>query len=379
MANFDPKQFIEEFNKLPAPLKDILSSSLLGKTIEEALSLANISNERYNDLMDITSEVLMLHLPPQSFKDNLISKYQFKETEAQIINQVIQNKIFQPLMPLLKQGPTPLGLTPQEKIVSSFEKTVKKISSFPKKIQFPKIPNILSEQSKTETLETKKEPKSQTIPQIIPEQNTTPFLKIPQKQETPLTPLKKPLTEPLKKSVPQPLEKSLPNGEKTKMEKKEIEEIENLQKEIPEAIEIEIEKPVQQDINVTPINIPEVSPEKQAEIKNTLTQLMTSKKSETPKIVEEMEKIEKTPPSQPQKQESKKEKATAEISQTSKVITGKNNHFIKEKMPSSTDQDKSSIFEIKIKEAKEKKEELPEVRQPISYKKYHPEKPFGET
>ncbi len=121
------------------------------------------------------------------------------------------------------------------------------------------------------------------------------------------------------------------------------------------------------------------TPSKQAEIKNTLTQLMTSKKSETPKIVEEMEKIEKTPPSQPQKQESKKEKATAEISQTSKVITGKNNHFIKEKMPSSTDQDKSSIFEIKIKETKKKKEELPEVRQPISYKKYHPEKPFGET
>jgi len=383
MNDNEPQNFIQEFNKLPPPLKDILSTTLLGKTIEDALRLANVSKEKYNDVMDLTSEVLMLHLAPQSFKENLISKYQFKETEAQIITQVIQNKIFQPLMPLLKQGPALSEPTFKEKTISSFGKTIEKISSLPKKIQLPKKYNILSKQSKNETLETKKTPIKPTIFQISPKQNLVTFPEMSKKQEKSPFPPQKPKIEPVIKPTPQLLKKPLPESlkkEEIQIKKSEVEEIENLQKTIPEPIEIEIEKPIQQNIKPPPVNIPEVSSEQQEQIKNTLTKLMTAKKSETPKIVEEMEKIEKTSPtSQPQKQELKREKATAEISQTSKVIAGKNNNFVKEQIPSLKTQDKSSIFEIKIKETKEKKEELPKVHHPISYKKYHPEKPFGET
>ncbi|MGC8881094.1 MAG: hypothetical protein ACP5OX_02450, partial [Minisyncoccia bacterium] len=148
MANLDQIQFAEEFSQLPKPLQEILSSSSLGKTISYTLSVANISQEKYNDLMEITSEVLMLHLPVNAFQKNLISKYQFNENQAKIIDQIIQKQVFQPLLPFLKQEKISFSSPPSKKSPTFLKEKFQQISTLPKKIQFPDFSKVLTFKNK---------------------------------------------------------------------------------------------------------------------------------------------------------------------------------------------------------------------------------------
>jgi len=134
---------------------------------------------------------------------------------------------------------------------------------------------------------------------------------------------------------------------------------------LPEIQEIKIERPVNRTGELKRVIVPSVSPEAQEKIHS--------------KIVEEMKKvviegIKKTPQQKP------KPKTTPEIEEatTSQVIGGEGQKFNPQEKTQKSPSQKPYILDVKLKEEKEKKEETPS-EEPIQYKKYQPQKPFGEA
>lgn len=147
---------------------------------------------------------------------------------------------------------------------------------------------------------------------------------------------------------------------------------------LPEIQEIKIERPVNRTGELKRVIVPSVSPEAQEKIHSKLMEAM-NKKGVKPKIVEEMKKvviegIKKTPQQKP------KSKATSETEEamTSQVIGGEGQKFNPQEKTQKSPSQKPYILDVKLKEEKEKKEETP-TEEPIQYKKYQPQKPFGEA
>lgn len=362
--------FLEEFNRLPQPLQDILSSSLLGQTISDALNLAQVEKERYNDLMEATSEVLMLHIAPEQFEGLLVSQYQIELKQARIISKIINSKIFSPLKPLLKKETNLIEVQSNYKESPSFvEQKLQQISSLSKKIHFPDFSKVFSK----DEIEKKSPP---FLKEVIKEQSKD-HSEIIKKEQSPEN--KKQIVP--KKETLNNLTTSSFSTNKKEVESKKRETLPTSEIKIPEPVEIKIEQPYQQNIEPPPITIPETPPEKQEKIKETLLKAMSSKKSETPKIVEKMEELEKNPPQSKTEKEIKKEKSSAQLSEISEVVFGKNNKFASFKKGGTSSSLQSSVLNVKIKELEKKEKELPKTNEPIAYQKHlqKEEKPFGEV
>ena len=322
MVDFEFQQLLE---KAPKPIQDFLFTEEFSLLLKDAANLAKLDDNQAVKMGDIVANTLLGVIPVEKFKEELRKQLNIPNSSIEILDKIIQQKIIEPFKNELKQiQPLKIKTVSPSNILKTPPVTTPPLATF-----------------KTEQIKTQKESEER----------------------------KKPLEQTIK-----PIEIK---GTQTETEK---EEIKLTEVKIPEAVEIQIEKPIQKEIDIQSISLPEIPPEKKEKIKEALLKTMTSRKIETPKIVEEMEKITEIPKtSQNPKQEQKQEKAVAKISQISKVVAGKNNNFPKAEAGPPKTQNKSSIFEMKIKETEEKKEELPEVKQPISYKKYRPEKPFGET
>lgn len=340
--------FLEEFNRLPQPLKELLSSSYLGQTVKDALTLAQIDQKKYDDLMNATSEVLRLHIIPNEFLKLLTSQYNFSEKQAQIINKVINDRIFSQVSSLLKKDSLLSLVKDQQPIKESIGgspfthfKSVSQILKIPK----TNIPPPISTPKPETIIINKQQPTPENNKQIEAQEAKT-------KEET---------------------KETLPEA-KIKETDREIPEIK-----IPEPLEINIEKPLQHNIEPSPITIPEVPYEKQQKIKETLLKIMTEKKTNTPKIVEEMKKVEKEPKKE-NSVKTKQEKTFAQISEISEVLSGQTDNYTKKTLITNK-KDNETILNIKIKEFQKKEKE--EIQEPdfIAYRKYvkKEEKPFGET
>ncbi|HPC30893.1 MAG TPA: hypothetical protein PK119_00285 [Candidatus Paceibacterota bacterium] len=424
MVDFEFQQLLE---KAPKPIQDFLFTEEFSLLLKDAANLAKLDDNQAVKMGDIVANTLLGVIPVEKFKEELRKQLNIPNSSIEILDKIIQQKIIEPFKNELKQiqplkiktvSPSNILKTPpvttpplatfkteqiktqkeSEERKKPLEQTIKPIEIKGTQTETEKEEIKLTEVKIPEAVEIQIEKPIQkeidiqsiSLPEIPPEKkekiktvSPSNILKTPPVTTPPLATFKTEQIKTQKESEERkkPLEQTIKpieiKGTQTETEK---EEIKLTEVKIPEAVEIQIEKPIQKEIDIQPISLPEIPPEKKEKIKEALLKTMTSRKIETPKIVEEMEKITEIPKtSQNPKQEQKQEKAVAKISQISKVVAGKNNNFPKAEAGPPKTQNKSSIFEMKIKETEEKKEELPEVKQPISYKKYRPEKPFGET
>jgi len=149
----------------------------------------------------------------------------------------------------------------------------------------------------------------------------------------------------------------------------------------PEPSEIKVEKPVSKMGELKKVISPKVPSEQQKKIREKLLEAM-QKKDTSPKIVEEMKKVSlKKPTSKEVKKEEEEPSRKKIIEQAipSEVLAGEGKKFKDEEAPLKTKEEKPYILDVKLKEEEKRKEETPAPQEPIRYKKYQKDSPFGEA
>lgn len=320
-------KFLDKFQSLPQSLQIALVSTNTGTTVQDALNLAQLDNNYYNQIFDLVSQVLMLDLPREQFKEKLEQVIGLNQTKAQMINQIIQDKIFEPLKADLLQ--------PQVKISQAIPSALQnplKIKK-PQNIQ-PTSINELLKKPETNPLSTKISPSS---------------------------------SQPISISTSQPKIDSSPTTPDLNS---------------PEITEIKIERPLNKTEEFKRVSLPQVTKEKQEEIHSKLLAAI-KKKEEQPKIVATMKKVIEKGKLSKSTSEIKTEKTPVPPPETpgiSQVVGGENQNFNPE--TKSTSPQKPYIFDVKLQERKPEEEPKnpPAPKQPLPYQKYQSQKkPFGEA
>jgi len=103
MGKEDENKFLELYSKLPVSIQDFLASDKIGVIIEDALNLGKVSSEKFSDVMDILTEVLFLQLHKEQFKNELEKRLNIPPISAEIIDKIINNKIFEQFSTELEQ------------------------------------------------------------------------------------------------------------------------------------------------------------------------------------------------------------------------------------------------------------------------------------
>ena len=297
--------FIAKFSQLPEALQNACISTETVTTIQDALRLAQLSNNYCDNLMDLVGKVLILELPREKFKLKLEEDLGLSSVSSQIINKVIQDKIFEPLKNDLNQL------------------AVNK----PKLTFTPVQPATPIKEQKSESISKQEEIRPKKIEELI--------------QRT------RPIEEKLKEEIKKPPVPDL---------------------NLPEIQEIKIERPMSKTSELKRITVPSVSPAAQEKIHSKLMEAMKKKESK-PKIVEEMKKVvtEGIKKITPQKTQPKiipnDEKPIV-----SQVTGGENHKFAPQEKTEKSPTKKPYILDVKLKEEEEeKKKNLP--KEEIKYQK----------
>ena len=323
--------FLKRQEILPKSMQNIFFDPQINEAIGNAITFAQITDiEEREKLMDIIRAVLLFIIPRNTFKNELQKRMQISPSQIAILDQIIQQRIFEPLKDELSQ----LKMNQPE---FTFQEIPQKETITPRKpLGIPEAETI----------------KTEEIKELVQEQK----------------PLEAAKTEVItKKEILQ--EEVLPDLS------------------LPEIPEIKIERPVDRTGGLKKIIMPSTSPEAQEKIHSKLMEAM-NKKEVKPKIVEEMKKvviegIKKTPQQKP------KPKTTPETEEsiTSQVIGGEGKQFTPQEKAPKSSLEKPYIFDVKLKEEpsvakamegkeEEKKEALPKGE--IKYQRPS-DKPFGEA
>jgi len=94
--------FIKRLKKLPIDIQNIITSDKLGEIISDALRLANVSEDKFDTIMEATSDVLLFYSPKERFTER-IKTANLPATAINIIDKVIQEKVFKSLENELEQ------------------------------------------------------------------------------------------------------------------------------------------------------------------------------------------------------------------------------------------------------------------------------------
>lgn len=307
MRKRDKNKFLELYNKLPISIQDFLASDKMGVIIEDALNLGKVSSEKFSSAIDIVTKVLSFQLSKDQFRNELERRINLSPVAAQIVNKVIETKIFKMFEKELSQyKPQPL----KQKILQKTEikETIK--PSVP-----PKIKPVTKK--KAEQTITEQKPSEQIIPEYS----------------------------------------------------------------FPEPSEVKVEKPVSKIGELKKVVSPKVPSEQQEKIRQKLLDVM-QKKDTQPKIVEEMKKVSlKKPTSKDIEKEEKEPQRKKMIEEVipSEILGGEGKKFQDEETPQKTKKEKPYILDVKLKQEKKRKEKTPTIQEPIRYKKYQKESPFGKA
>ena len=315
--NQNPNQsdYNEAYSSLPSTIQDFLNSEDLVEIIKNISILAKLNLKQNSRLSYIIGDVLIGKLSIKEFAIKIKSFLEIADPQAQIINEIVNKKIFEPLKIDLNQ----LAINKQK-------------------------------------------------PAFIPAKTVAPL----EKEKTNTTP---PVTTNRPKTIEELIYKTKPVEESPKEEPQKPQPTPEVI--LPEIPEIKIERPVNKTGELKRVSAPSVSPEEQTKIHSKLLEAIKKKES-TPKIVEQIKKIiesgpkvsskEKPPPKTPVK---------AEEPTASKVIGGENSKKFDAAEEKTDATKKPYIFDVKLKEGE--KEKSTKSEEPIVYKKYQPQKPFGEA
>jgi len=295
------EEFLKIYNALPKPLQEALYSDKISLTIRDTGSLAKLDAKGLFILNETTTDVLLGQITPENFAKELKARLKISDTSLEIINRIIQDKIFNSLNKELEECKHSPALKPQP-----LKQRVPIGLSVP-----PKINPVA------------KEKVEQTIAEQIPSE-----LIIPEYS-------------------------------------------------FPEPSEVKVEKPVSKIEGLKKVVAPRVSLEQQEKIREKLLAAM-QKKDVQPEIIEKMKKVIFEKPVPEEKKEPLRKKSIGEVA-SSEVLGGEGEKFKDEEVFKKTEKEKPYIIDVKLKEEKEKKEEAPIVQEPIPYKKYQKENPFGQA
>jgi len=300
-------EFLELYNKLPASIQDFLASDKMGIIIDDALNLAKVSSEKFSSVMDIITEILSFQLSKDQFKNELERRINISPVAAQIVNKVIEEKIFK-----------------------IFEKELNQYK--PQSLK-QRIPSIQQE------IESKKSTEPSEPPKIKPA-------------------TKENIEEAVREEVSS--EQIIPEYS------------------FPEASEVKVEKPVSKIEELKKVVTPKVPPEQQEKIREKLLAAMQNKDIQ-PEIIEKMKKVSFKKPAPKEKKEPLLKKKAMEEVAPSKILSGEGEKFKDEEVFEKSKTEKPYILGAKLKEEKEKKEQIDISEEPIPYKKYQKENPFGQA
>jgi hypothetical protein len=360
--------FLTLYNKLPKSIQNFLASDEIGEIIDDALNLTKISSEQvFFSIMNLVTEILSLQLPREQFKNELQQRIKITATETQIIDQIIQTKIFNQFSKELEQY-KPQSITSEEKA----EKQVFSQKTLP--TADPSFGPILKNKTikpleKDTTKEQLKETPSLTekVEKDFYKRSVLQTTK-PQEQKQSISKEKQPQKE--IKRTEEPIERT-------------VEQIQSIPEySFPEPSKIKIEKPVNKTEEFKKVIAPKTTPSQQEKIRNRLLEAMT-KKDIQPKILNEMKNVLVS------KQQNKKEKENQEETpkkqqrietNPSEVLSGEGKKFRDEEPSQKLTDKKPYILDVKLKEMKKKQEaKKPTTQEPIQYKKYKKESPFGKA
>ena len=359
--------FLALYKKLPGSIQDFLASDEIGEIIDDALNLTKISSEQvFFAIMNLVTEILSLQLSREQFKNELQQRIKITAAEAQIIDQIIQTKIFDEFNQELRQyKPRPI----------TQEETIRK-QAFPQE-NLPKESSSFEPVFKKKTTEPSE--KSSAKEQF---KETSPLI---EKDFYEKSVFKKPIIQEQKQSLEkkrkEQTQKEIKKTERSN--EKEKEQIQNIPEySFPEPSKIKVEKPVDKTEEFKKVVAPTTTPSQQEKIRNRLLEAM-NKKDIQPKILSEMKNVliskqqnnkeevieEETPKKQPR-----------EEMNPSEIFSGEGKKFQDEEPSQKLSDKKPYILDVKLKEMKKKQEiKKPTSQEPVQYQKYKKESPFGQA
>jgi len=328
--------FLALYKKLPGSIQDFLASDEIGEIIDDALNLTKISSEQvFFAIMNLVTEILSLQLSREQFKNELQQRIKITAAEAQIIDQIIQTKIFDEFNQELRQyKPRPI----------TQEETIRK-QAFPQE-NLPKESSSFEPVFKKKTTEPSE--KSSAKEQF---KETSPLI---EKDFYEKSVFKKPIIQEQKQSLEkkrkEQTQKEIKKTERSN--EKEKEQIQNIPEySFPEPSKIKVEKPVDKTEEFKKVVAPTTTPSQQEKIRNRLLEAM-NKKDIQPR--EEMN--------------------------PSEIFSGEGKKFQDEEPSQKLSDKKPYILDVKLKEMKKKQEiKKPTSQEPVQYQKYKKESPFGQA
>ncbi len=159
MEEKNKNKFLKSFSKLPLRIQDFLASDKMGVIIEDALNLGKVSSGKFSSVMDIITKILFFQLRREQFKNELEKRINISPAAAQIVNKVIEEKIFKMFGKELDQ----YKLQPLEQRIPQKIEIKKPIGPSESPKIKPVIPAATKE--KTEQTITEQIPSEQIIPE----------------------------------------------------------------------------------------------------------------------------------------------------------------------------------------------------------------------
>jgi len=317
--------FLKRQRILPKSMQNIFFDTQFNETIGNAITLAQIKdNEEKETMMDIIRAVFLFIIPRDTFKDELQKRMNISLSQIEILDKIIQQKIFEPLKNELEQHQY---LLPKK----SFESINLPENQETGSIKTQKV-NVPKNQIATQTIPKSPEP-------LVKES----FIKISKKEE-----INKPKT------------------------------LSDLS--LPEAAEVSVKKPEIKTQELKNFSIPTMPQKQQEKIRDKLLAAM-QKRTAPPRVVETMKQLAKEGWKKVKQVVPKEKKPSVKLdeSASSQVFSGEKGESFEGKPKTEQKEKTPYIFDVKLKEEREKEEEISKEQKPISYSKYKPKSPFGKA
>lgn len=363
-----PKTLRQILSTLPDNLKKAYYSENTSEAIKDAvvLSQAPLSSEQIIIIENEVNNVLLGREPVFAFKDNLKQRLNIPDTNLEILNKVIQEKIFNPLQEDLNELEINKPQFVFNKIPLQNPQSPQKPSSL-----FTTKPPVFPQENSVPNKESLS-PINTINAQTISSNPSQPFdnlssTKEPLSSAKPEIPIK-PFASATTSSSPSPFQE-LPKTEPPKTH-------------FPEVQEIKIERPISNTQELKKVMPPDVTPEEQQKIHSRLLEAIKKKAPQSP-ILDALKKameIKQNPKNAKINQTSlKQEKPVSQETSIgmSQIVAGESKDFTIPKTNESPKKPKPYILNVNLKEEKrEENQILP--KEEIKYQK-PTTKPFGEA
>ena len=352
----DESDFQKKYFKAPKKIQDFLISEELTEITKNMATLANLNRDQIIRLTEIIGNVLLGEISTMDFIQNAASYLEISPAQSRIIIGLAQKQIFNQFTEELKMG---LDQKKQEPVL----KTTIPITNTE---EMPIAEStMVIEEKKEQIADAINESKEQTI---APKE----------KRKIDELAVKAEKIRERKKEKKQPAETQaeqiLPQIDSSKPSNSEYS--------FPEPAEVKVEKSIDKIGELKKVIAPKATPTQQDKIRQKLMEAM-AKKDAQPKVVTEMKNVLQAKKSEEIGKREDEEKTTKQkpitTIEASTIVSGQGEEFKEEQVPQKSTTKKPYVLDVKLKETQEEKKRQEIAPEPVKYKKYKKESPFGKA